>query len=81
MFQINQCVHVPLGASGSSTISANECTAGETPLQLSAGDKSAPLHVCLFEISPPFANAVVFSARDIAIPFLRSQEPEVHRRL
>jgi hypothetical protein len=81
MFQINQCVHVPLGASGSSTINANECAAGETPFQLSAGDKSAPVHVYFLGISLPFANAVAFSTRDIAVPFFGSQEPEVYRRL
>jgi len=80
MFQINQCVQVPLGASGSSTISASESAAGETPFQLSAGDKSAPSHVCRFGISPPFANAVAFIARDIAIPFFGSQDPEFQRR-
>jgi hypothetical protein len=76
MFQINQCVHVPLGASGSSTINTNECAAGETPFQLSAGDKSAPVHVYFLGISLPFANAVAFSTGDIAVPFFGSQEPD-----
>jgi hypothetical protein len=67
MFQINQCVHVPLGASGSSTINTNECAAGETPFQLSAGDKSAPVHVYFLGISLPFANAVAFLSKNFSI--------------
>lgn len=80
MFQINQCVHVPLGASGSSTISANECAAGETPSQISAGDKSAPQHVYFLGISLPFANTVAFSTRDIAIPLFGKKELKAHTR-
>src|ERR1035441_4041593 len=66
IFQMIQCVHVPTGASGSSTMSASESAPAGTSSQLNAGERSAPSHVYLLAISPLFANADDFNAKDIA---------------
>src|ERR1039458_7972099 len=68
MFQMSQCVHVPMGASGSSTIRARDCVPAGASSQLSAGERSAPSQVYFFGITPPFGNAVDFRVKDIARP-------------
>jgi hypothetical protein len=45
MFQASQCVNVPTGASGSSTISASARVPAGGSLQESAGETSSPSHV------------------------------------
>src|SRR5581483_12479221 len=62
MFQINQCVQVPAGASGSSAISASVRAWPGTSLQLKAGEMFSPAQVYLRGISPPFGNALDFTA-------------------
>jgi hypothetical protein len=53
-----QWVHVPFGASGSSTSSAKLRVPSGTPLHSSEGETSAPSQVCNRGISPPSANAL-----------------------
>jgi len=49
---------VPPGASGSSSISANDCVPSGTPVQLSSGDMSAPSQLYITGIVPSSSNAV-----------------------
>src|SRR5215475_13401285 len=52
-----QCVQVPRGASGSSTIRARLSAPPGTPLHRSGGDRSSPSLAYLSGIAPPSENA------------------------
>src|ERR1017187_10386112 len=53
----SQCVHVPAGASGSSTTSAKLRVPAGSPLHSSEGETSAPWQECRVGIRPPSENA------------------------
>src|ERR1019366_7767169 len=52
---------VPAGASGSSAISANDFVPPGASLHSSAGERSSPLQVNSFAISPPFEKSELLS--------------------
>ena len=62
MFQASQCVNVPTGASGSSTINASARVSAGGSVHASAGETSSPSHVWRRGISPPRANASLLNA-------------------
>src|ERR1017187_1227490 len=53
----SQCVHVPAGASGSSTTSAKLRVPAGSPFHSSEGETSAPWQECRVGIRPPSENA------------------------
>src|ERR671937_867911 len=65
MPQASQCVNVPTGASGSSTISASERLPSGTFDQTSAGERSSASQVLRAGISPPCWKAGLVSDRAI----------------
>lgn len=81
-FQITQCVHVPIGASGSSAITAMDLVPAGVLLQDSAGETSAPEHVNRAGISLPFGNAAVDSTIDMKSPPNRiTHSPSHHSQM
>src|SRR6266849_2744157 len=60
MFHATQCTQVPLGASGSSVMSAKLLVLAGTADQLKGGDMSEPSHVYFGGIIPPISNAELF---------------------
>jgi hypothetical protein len=62
MFQASQCVNVPTGASGSSTMRASVRVPGGGSLQDNAGETSSPSHVWRRGISPRSVNASLLNA-------------------
>ncbi len=59
MLNIIQWSHVPDGASGSSSISANVCVPSGMFSMFNSGLMSSPLHVYLSGMFPLFVNAVL----------------------
>jgi hypothetical protein len=55
--QASQCVNVPTGASGSSTISASEMASVSTARHSNAGERSSPAHEYRRGIGCPAADA------------------------
>src|SRR5258705_6133873 len=60
-----QCIHVPIGASGSSTMSANDCVPVGGSFHASAGEMFFPTHEYLAGMDCPFANASLVNVRDM----------------
>src|SRR5438552_16443887 len=73
MFHATQWTQVPMGASGSSAISAKLFAPLGTSDQLKGGDTSCPSQVYDLGIIPPASNAKLFSSIDQ--PPLRSRSP------
>src|SRR2546422_7340622 len=61
MFHATQCTQVPIGASGSSAMSARLLALAGMSDQLRGGDTSGPSHVYFFGIIPPASKAELFS--------------------
>src|SRR6266496_381338 len=62
MFHATQCTQVPIGASGSSAMSARLLAPAGTSDQLKGGDTSGPSHVYFLGIISPAVNAELFSS-------------------
>src|SRR5712692_11391532 len=60
MFHATQCTQVPLGASGSSAMSAKLLVLAGMADQLKGGDMSEPSHVYFGGITPPVSHAELF---------------------
>src|SRR5881397_1693478 len=54
---MTQWTHVPIGASGSSQISARLFAPSGAPVQFNGGEASSPSQVCFAGINSPSANA------------------------
>src|ERR671924_1974501 len=67
-----QCTQVPIGASGSSTISANDCVPAGGPLQAKAGEIFLPVQAYLAGMDCPFTNASLVNVRDIVVSVIRN---------
>src|SRR5437870_3050593 len=63
---MTQWTHVPIGASGSSQISARLLAAPGTPVQFNGGEASSPSQVCFAGINSPSAKAELVSGIVIA---------------
>src|SRR5512134_511382 len=61
MLNSTQCVHVPPGASGSSTISAKDCVPAGGSVQARAGEMFLPTHEYFAGMDCPLANASLVS--------------------
>src|SRR5215217_2461321 len=57
---------MPIGASGSSTISANDCVPAGGSFHVSAGEIFFPVHVYLAGMDWPLPNASLLSSIDIS---------------
>ena len=59
---MTQCIHVPIGASGSSAMSARLLVFAGTDSQSSGGEMSGPSQVYFFGIISPSLKAVLVKA-------------------
>src|SRR5574339_10785 len=66
MLYRTQWTQVPIGASGSSTISANDCVPAGGSLHARAGEIFLPVQAYLAGMDCPFVNASLVSSRDMA---------------
>jgi len=67
IFHITQCTHVPIGASGSSSIIANDFVAEFALVQFNDGEMLLPSHVYSIGIVPPFLNELLVMLKAIAL--------------
>src|SRR5207244_1265739 len=79
IFHATQCTQVPMGASGSSAISAKLFAPLGTSDQLKGGDTSCPSQVYCLGIIPPASNAELLSSIGQP-PFLHSLSPRTRKQ-
>jgi hypothetical protein len=65
MLNKTQCTHVPIGASGSSTIKAKDCVLAGGSFHARAGEIFLPMQEYFAGMDCPFPNASLVSSRDM----------------
>jgi hypothetical protein len=66
MLNSTQCTHVPIGASGSSTIRAKDWVPAGGSLQVREGETFFPIQEYFAGMDCPFSNASLFRVRDMS---------------
>jgi len=77
MLNRTQWTHVPIGASGSSTMSAKDCVAAGGSFHVSPGEIFFPTHEYLAGMDCPFANASLVTVRDMVASVAVESDSEV----
>src|SRR4030095_7514687 len=72
-----QCTHVPIGASGSSTMSAKDCVPAGGSFHASAGEMFFPIHEYFAGMDCPFANASLVNVRDMVASVAADSDSDV----
>jgi len=77
MLNRTQWTHVPIGASGSSTMSAKDCVAAGGSFHVSPGEIFFPTHEYLAGMDCPFANASLVKVRDMVASVAVDSDPDM----
>jgi len=72
-----QCTQVPIGASGSSTVSAKDCVLAGGSFHASAGEMFFPTHEYFAGMDCPFANASLVKVRDMVASVADDSDSDV----